>query len=105
MDLDGSACHRYSVQHAEGWEDTLAENREHLYRLKCLSSWRRSAGAEFSFDLKQQALEVFAFRKCQIDGMVCTALQALDDARGTMAVERGAGDDFLEQFNADAAGT
>ena len=62
-----------------------------------------------SINLQQQTLQVVAFRKRQVDRMIGGALQALHDARphsGRCArVERGAGDDLLEQLRADAAGT
>lgn len=56
-----------------------------------------------SIKLQQQALEVLALGKGQIDRMVAGALQALHDARGAPGIERGAGDDLLEQFGVDAA--
>jgi len=60
---------------------------------------------ERSINLQQQPLQVFAFGKRQIDRMIGGTLQALHDARGALGVERGAGEDLLEQFRADAPGT
>jgi len=62
----------------------------------------RTQGAE-SINLQQQALQVFAFGKGQVDRMIGGALQALHDARRASGVERSPGDDFLEQFRRDAA--
>jgi hypothetical protein len=56
-----------------------------------------------SGNVQQQALEVFALREGQRDRMVRRALQALDDARFATGIEGRAGNDLLEQFQADAA--
>ena len=56
-----------------------------------------------SINLQQQALQVLAFRKRQVDRVVGGALQALHDARRAPRVECRTGDDFLEQFCAYAS--
>src|SRR5262245_26556168 len=52
----------------------------------------------------QQALEVFALGKLEGHGVVRRRAEALDDLRFAARVERGAGDDRLEQLGAHPAG-
>ncbi len=56
-------------------------------------------------DLDEQAFEIFAFRKVQGYRMIGGPGQPPDDARRAAGIMRGAGDDLLEQFQPDAAGT
>ena len=56
-------------------------------------------------DLDEQALEIFAFREIQGHRMIGRPGQATHDARLAPGIVRGAGDDLLEQFQPDAAGT
>ena len=54
-------------------------------------------------DLDEQTFEVFAFGKRQSHRVVGRCHQARLDADFGFGIDRGAGDDFLEQFRADAA--
>jgi hypothetical protein len=56
-----------------------------------------------SIRLQQQSLEVFTFRKGQIDRMIGGALQAFDNTRRPSRIAGGTGDNLLEQFDANTA--
>ena len=55
-------------------------------------------------DLNEETLEVFTLGEIQRDRMISGAREATHDARLTAGIDGRAGDDFLEQFQPDAAG-
>lgn len=54
-------------------------------------------------NLQHQTLQVLPFRKCRRNGVIRTALQAPDNTSTSPRVQRCAGNDFLEQVQADTA--